>query len=527
MKKLIVNEKQKLKRKLNLTILFFLFFYNLLSSYYRLDFFTTVQVLLNVEKTYELPTYKVSNKEEKYIAIKDLAKILQGTLTYYSKGKYISFNCRKERIYFYVDKNYFIWSKQKFYLNSEIINHNNRIYVPISILTHKMFNQILNIDSQFRRDENVLIINWLDSISVSYYVVKDRATVEIKLNNPSQELKYEYLYEDNKVILTFFNEKIQPKEYRISGSIISKIKLSQQNGDTIIEIFVDKDKEIEIRREEFKDRLVLEINKIRTLTEEVTKEKESQITKDSKTSIVENDTEIKSVKANNRTFNKALVVLDPGHGGEDPGAIGKYGTKEKDINLSIAKILKEKLEKVGFKVLLTRQDDTFVPLVKRTKFANDNNADLFISIHCNASRKPTGTDKGFEVYFLSETATDPDAVATEKLENEVVKFEKQTEELTKLQKLLWSMIVNEFINESSRLCSLILNECVARTGQISRGVKQAGFYVLRGAQMPAVLVEVGFISNPDEELKLIRQDFQNLIADGIVSALIKYYENQQ
>ncbi|MEM4368371.1 MAG: N-acetylmuramoyl-L-alanine amidase [Candidatus Anstonellales archaeon] len=531
MKKLKLNKKKNFKN-LNLVILFFLFSYCFSSSYFKLDFFTTIQVILNVEKTYELPVYKVAAKEEKYITIKDLAKILNGTLTYYSKGKYISFNCRKERIYFYVNKDYFIWSKQKFYLNSEVINYNNRVFVPINILTHQMFNNILNIDVQFRKDDNVLIINWLDSISVSYYIIKDKATIEIKLNSPSQSLNYEYLYEDNKITLTFFNEKIQPKEYRISGSIISKIKLSQQNGDTIVEIFKDSNKEIEVKKEDYKNKVVLDIYEISKLVsnnnDEKIKENEINFTNnkdDTYISVSQENTQ--QIKYSNISSKKFLIVIDPGHGGEDPGALGKYGSKEKDINLSVSKILKERLEAMGFNVSLTRQDDTFIPLVKRTKFANDNKADLFISIHCNAAEKPSGTDKGFEVYFLSETATDPEAVATEKLENEVIKFEKQTEELTKLQKLLWSMIINEFINESSRLCSLILNECVTRTNQFSRGVKQAGFYVLRGAQMPAVLVEIGFISNPEEELKLIRQDFQQLIADGIASALRKYYEGQQ
>ncbi|MEN3014237.1 MAG: N-acetylmuramoyl-L-alanine amidase [Endomicrobiia bacterium] len=501
----------------------FLILNNLLNAYSRVDFFTTLQVIVNVEKIYELPVYKIAGKEDKYITIKDLSKILKATLTYYSKGKYISFNCRKEKIYFYINKNYFIWSKQKFYLPSEIINFKNRVLVPISILNNNVFLKILNIDTQFRKDENTLIINWLDTISVSYYVVKDKALIEIK---STSALQYEYLYEDEKIVLTFFNEKLQPKEYRIFGSVISKIKLSQQNGESVVEIYTNQ--RVEIKREEFKDKIILEIYKIdfEDTTEIARNAKIFTEEKNDLSSSDPNNT-YPTVNVDSNFIKKRIIVIDPGHGGEDPGAVGKYGSKEKDINLSISKILKEKLEANGFTVLLTRDDDIFVPLVKRTKFANDNNADLFISIHCNASEKPSGTDRGLEAYFLSERATDPDAVATEKLENEVIKFEKKTEELSKLQKLLWSMIVNEFINESSKLCSLVVNECVSRTQQIPRGVKQAGFYVLRGAQMPAILVEVGFISNPTEELKLLRRDFQQLIADGIFSAIKKYYEDQQ
>jgi len=256
-------------------------------------------------------------------------------------------------------------------------------------------------------------------------------------------------------------------------------------------------------------------------------EQEQKIVDSEQQNFISTDTIVVTKIENTNKKTGRLIVIDPGHGGEDPGAVGKYGTKEKDINLKISLLVKQKLIEEGFNVLLTREEDVFIPLVKRTDFANKNNADIFISIHCNASEKPSGTDYGFEVYFLSEKATDPDAVATERLENEVIKFEKPTEELTKLQRILWSMIVNEFINESAKLCSIIGKEVTSRTKQNYRGVKQAGFYVLRGAQMPAVLVECGFISNPNEELKLAQTDFQNLIADGIVSAIKRYYENNK
>ncbi|MFN3551264.1 MAG: N-acetylmuramoyl-L-alanine amidase, partial [Endomicrobiia bacterium] len=292
----------------------------------------------------------------------------------------------------------------------------------------------------------------------------------------------------------------------------------------IYRLLYKQNKNIEIKKEDFVGKIVLSI------TQKLISE--SKELKEKKFDIVKKTTSNISISYNSQKMTenvkKKIIVIDPGHGGEDPGAVGIYNNQEKYINLKIAKFLKEKLETDGnFVVFLTRQEDIFVPLVKRTEFANSKNADLFVSIHCNASEKRSKTDHGFEIYFLSEIATDPDAVATEKLENEVVRFEKQTEELTKLQKILWSMIVNEFINESSKLCSLIGQEVTQRTKQNYRGVKQAGFYVLRGAQMPAMLVECGFISNPTEELKLIMPEFQKLIADGIYSGIKKYFENEK
>ena len=494
-------------KKIFVIIFLILFFLN---SSYSQKKYSSIQVVINAEKILEIPIYKIKDNKEDYVLLKDLAKIFSATLTYHSVGKYVSFNCRGEKIYFYFNRNYLIWSNQKISLNSEVLNINNKTYVPLSLFNNSAFNKILNVDVEYRKSENLLLVNYADNISVSYYITPNFANIEFKY---PEGLQYEYNYENNFIVLTFFGGKAQAKEYKVVDGLVPKIQIFSQNGECIAKIFIP-DLDIEIKKESYKGKVVLKINK--TNIKKTSLAKSNSV--DKTTYVV---TSAKTLDKNERK----IIVLDPGHGGEDPGAIGKYGNKEKDINLKIAKLLKEKLEQDGFVVFLTREDDIFIPLVKRTEFANNKNADIFISIHCNAAEKPNGTDLGFEIYFLSETATDPDAVATEKLENEVVRFEKQTEELTKLQKILWSMIVNEFINESSKLCSLIGNEVVARTQQIYRGVKQAGFYVLRGAQMPAVLVECGFISNPKEELKLINPQFQNLIADGIYAGIKRYYEN--
>ncbi|HBU69685.1 MAG TPA: hypothetical protein DEE98_04805 [Elusimicrobia bacterium] len=219
---------------------------------------------------------------------------------------------------------------------------------------------------------------------------------------------------------------------------------------------------------------------------------------------------------------KPVLVLDAGHGGDDPGAVGRNGTKEKDVNLQIVLELGKLFRESGkYDIYLTRQDDTFIPLVDRTNIANEKMADMFISIHCNASmNKNSG---GFEVYFLNENASDSEAAATAVLENSVVNLEKRpNKKQQKLQMLLWSLVVNEFINESSELCCFIAEDVTKRIKIENRGVKQAGFYVLRGAQMPAVLVECAFISHAGEESKLKSRNFQRKIADSIFTAVNKY-----
>ena len=220
---------------------------------------------------------------------------------------------------------------------------------------------------------------------------------------------------------------------------------------------------------------------------------------------------------------KKIIVLDAGHGGHDAGAVGKNGTNEKDINLKIVKELKALFEEDGgFDVYLTREDDTFIPLSDRASFANHKKADLFVSVHCNASLDRNMT--GFEIYFLSETASSPEAAATEILENSVIKLEKRySQGKGSLENILASMVINEFINEASELCCFVAGEVVKRTNQKNHGVMQAGFYVLRGTQMPAVLVETAFISNPGEEAKLNSENFRQKNADSIYNAVKKYF----
>jgi N-acetylmuramoyl-L-alanine amidase len=220
---------------------------------------------------------------------------------------------------------------------------------------------------------------------------------------------------------------------------------------------------------------------------------------------------------------KKIILLDAGHGGNDPGAVGPNGTKEKDINLAIVKELKRTFDKdPKYKVILTRKDDTFIPLSERTGIANKNSANLFISVHCNASFDRSVT--GFEIYFLSEKATDSGAAATAILENSVLKLEEKSRKKNfSIKNILGSMALNEYVNESSELCGFIADEAQSKLKILNRGVKQASFYVLRGARMPAVLVESAFLSNCEQEAKLNLKEFQSAVANSVYHGVVKYY----
>lgn len=222
------------------------------------------------------------------------------------------------------------------------------------------------------------------------------------------------------------------------------------------------------------------------------------------------------------------IVIDPGHGGKDPGAIGKSRKNfEKNIVLQISKTLKNKLEnELDVEVLLTREEDIFVSLQERTKFANANDADIFLSIHCNAHRN--SLVNGIEVFYLSAAKTD-DARAVEALENQVVYEYEGGEEAVKkyndLDFILADMAQNEHLEESYQISEKLQNHLISNTKSNDRGVKQANFFVLRGAFMPAVLLELGFITHKKEEQLLVTKEYQEKLVTSICKA-IKEFKNK-
>jgi N-acetylmuramoyl-L-alanine amidase len=218
-----------------------------------------------------------------------------------------------------------------------------------------------------------------------------------------------------------------------------------------------------------------------------------------------------------------VIVIDPGHGGDDNGAIGPEDTKEKDIVLKIARYLNSLLEEdEKFKPILTRQDDVFVPLSKRTALANSVGGDMFVSIHANASSNKKA--RGIISFFLADAKTDQ-ARAAATLENSSIRFEKvedQKQYLTDLDFTLRDMIQTEFQRESADLADIIQKK-IGDTARIkSRGVDQAGFFVLDKAYMPAVLIETAFISNRDDEKLLKEEEFQRKIAQAIYDSIVEF-----
>jgi len=249
------------------------------------------------------------------------------------------------------------------------------------------------------------------------------------------------------------------------------------------------------------------------------------------------------------------IVLDPGHGGGETGAIGPSGTEEKEITLLLARALKSRLERrLPVRVLLTRGEDAELPLDSRTALANQNKADLFISLHLNSERGRGA--RGAETYFLSLQASDARAARAAEIENEAARGRApgdliaaggeaaggnlaageaaaaaadpvldglaEGDPLYDLQLILWDLAQSRHLADSQRLAALIQEELNGALGLRDRGVKQAPFRVLMGAAMPAVLVELGFISNPEEEERLRDAAYRAQLVEAVARAVERY-----
>ncbi|MGA8179270.1 MAG: N-acetylmuramoyl-L-alanine amidase [Desulfobacterales bacterium] len=218
------------------------------------------------------------------------------------------------------------------------------------------------------------------------------------------------------------------------------------------------------------------------------------------------------------------IVIDPGHGGKDYGAPGyQRGIYEKDINLKLARRLAKKIrEELGCEVIMTRNSDRYLTLEERTAIANTKNADLFISIHTNAARDRRAY--GIETFYLN-LATDNDAILVAARENAT-----STKNISDLETILSDLMQNAKINESSRLAVYVQKSMCRYVGDHysrvrGKGVKQAPFYVLLGAQMPAILIETSFISNPRECQRLNSTAYQDRMSEAIVQGIKKYIKD--
>ncbi len=226
----------------------------------------------------------------------------------------------------------------------------------------------------------------------------------------------------------------------------------------------------------------------------------------------------------NIKLKKKVIIIDAGHGGKDSGAVGVNRVLEKDITLRMAKLLKKKFGKYkDFKVILTRNRDVFLKLRTRTKIAKGNNADIFISLHADYNKNKR--TRGISLYTLSERASDKEAEALARRENKSdlidgVNFANESHEVTNI---LIDLTKRETLNQSSFLANFLIDEFKNKLNLLQRTHRFAGFAVLKSLDIPSILIEMGYLSNKKDTKLLLTNDYQNKLADNIVSAIRNYF----
>jgi N-acetylmuramoyl-L-alanine amidase len=240
---------------------------------------------------------------------------------------------------------------------------------------------------------------------------------------------------------------------------------------------------------------------------------------------------IANVSANKSEKDTFVLVIDAGHGGLDPGALGK-NSKEKDINLAVARLVGDAIihEHRNVKVIYTREQDVYITLKQRTDIANKANADLFISIHSNASKK--NSVSGAEVYILGIDRKKENLEVVQRENNVIYREENYEENYIKKYKnldpsspeflIINGLAQNKYMKQSLDFASLVQNELITTAKRKNNGVKQAGFWVLVGAGMPSILVELDFISNSESEKFLSAKEGQTALAKAITNAFSEY-----
>jgi N-acetylmuramoyl-L-alanine amidase len=235
-----------------------------------------------------------------------------------------------------------------------------------------------------------------------------------------------------------------------------------------------------------------------------------------------------SNNTNRSIMRKKIIVLDPGHGGKDPGAIGRsYKTYEKNITLQMGKELKRQLEAKGYKVYLTRSTDIFIPLRRRVAIARGYHADLFISIHADSTVNRKA--QGFSIYTLSETASDKEAEALAERENkaDIIDGMDFSDNSPEINDVLISLSQNDSRNKSSKFATYVVNEVRRNIKLVNNAHKFAGFAVLKAPDVPSVLLEMGYLSNYTEEKQLRQPVYRKKIANHMVKAVDRYFNDPE
>ncbi|GEM_PF-926591 len=461
--------------------------------------FSSSIVFRTMDSTFVVNSY--NDGDNIYIGVKDFTRLLNGKLLYdVDRDEYI---VKKENLHMKIlpESPYYLLNGKIEKIRGDFLRDIDGCLIPVT----PNLNRISSIMSKrlvYNKSRNSIDVynNLYDVMDFDVRKNNDRTVVMFTLSRP---VKYKYKKSKNSIKIYFYTKLLNKRPFNktFRKSLITKVSIYNWKYGKYVVLNVKKG----------------------VFIDDVNYSKEAG----SLQFVLGGSS---SKKYGPMGKGKFTIIIDPGHGGKDSGAIGPNGIMEKTITLRIAKKLQKYLSKdKNFKIYLTRHDDRFVSLKERTKFALKKKANLFVSIHCNASvNRKSKYARGFETYFLSLARTGWErAVAARENASILYESEKEKNNYNTVDYILSDMAQNQSLIESSKLAEAIQNKMAKETNLKDRGVHQAGFYVLRFNYMPAVLVETAFISNSKEEKLLNESWFEDKIAKAIGEGIIDFVKNYE
>lgn len=486
----------------------------------------------------KVATYSLSGAV--YLEAAQAAKAIGGKIYWYPVSGKLLLQIRGNKVVFFMKSDSVLINDEKAAFPNPLIVRGGKAYLALDFFISKHFARAFGFRLDYNPATGALSAQRdINITSVNYFSYQDKTRIVIYMEEPLEWQSSQK--ENNLVTLTIAGGVLAGEEkLAIGDGVVRGVDLVQENK--VARLVVNPDAnfgKVEIFRLPGPDRIVLDVLKRQAVIPQgisgagpagevpvITPSgadpgAPAAAARPSTGTAVNIPDKIVLEKSGRKR-----IVVDAGHGGKDPGGKKLFGLKEKEMNILVAKELYDLLKGDElFEVLLTRSVDEFLPLSERSGIANSFKADIFVSIHANASRDRR--EKGFEVYFMSEKASDPGAAEVADFENSVLGLEGDGGASDAAAMLLHSMARNEYVNEGSRLAGLVSAEMEKKTPFANRGVKQAAFYVLRGTYSPGILVEMGFMTNSGDQKNLNDKRVRAKIAAAIYKGIVKYAEMKQ
>ncbi|MDR0401591.1 MAG: N-acetylmuramoyl-L-alanine amidase [Endomicrobium sp.] len=519
--------------------------------------------------------YKISSQQINYFSAKEVGKLYNLTLKRNQSKQVLEMFMKNNKINIFANSIKTIFEKKEKEILISSIFTNEDVYISSEFLCSKEFAEITMADTVWDYTSRTLKITHSPNISLIKYFSEQYGTkIVIQLDRP---LLYNVFRSSDFITIKILRGVIDYGLIHVNNDTVSDILCSNDEGYAIIKIGLKKspkfvkellsckndvtfisidiinsentnlnDDSKEFIKKQILNKKITDVNLDESNKFSTQQQTDSEITKKDNSInndflIKDNDDAIKynddyvfkqKKKTNNIFSKKRIIVIDAGHGGQDPGAIGPNGTKEKDINLAIVHELKALFDNnKNYEIILTRNDDTFISLFGRADIANKIKADLFLSIHCNSTLNRNINN--FEAYVFSNEKVPKKKApsAVEILENSVLEIEKKVygNSYDIIKNVFWSLNFNEYINDSLELCGFIVQEAKKKLEIPVSDPRDGDFYVLRAVRdMPGVLVETAYISNYSQEKVFTSKNRKFIVdvANVVYEGVIKYYENE-